>query len=319
MATTYPALIVAFARQDGLERLVAAGLEAGITKFYIAIDGPKNHTHRETQSRMKTYLGHIRKIKEVNIQVWQREVNLGAAVSVLTAVNWFLANEEAGFILEDDLIPTMDFFNFASLALDFYRDNSEVWLVAGSRMNPESDSTSASEWSHYPMIWGWATWASKWAVMSTKLIEIETPGLRKFFSKRVNFWRTGALRAQRGLVDAWDIPLAYAQIRENKLTVIPPVNLVTNIGFDSEATHTSGEVYPLNHPTGTLKSDVQLSTSYSHRKAQIYDKTLEEVLFKIRFHHSFLRFYGPLFDYFKSRKASRGYLRDRLAQVNPPE
>lgn len=315
MATAYPALIVAFARENGLESLVTTSLKAGVKKFYIAIDGPRTDIHRESQSRMHSYLDNIREVEEVEIQIWQREINLGAAVGVLTAINWFFGNEEAGFILEDDLIPSIDFFNFTSLALDHYRDNPEVWLIAGSRMNPESVNPSVSEWSHYPMIWGWATWASKWAVMSTKLIEINQPSLRNLFSKRMNFWWAGALRAQRGLIDAWDIPLAYAQIRERKFTVIPPVNLVTNVGFDSNATHTSGEVFPLNHPTGTLKSDLQFSASISHQDAQIYDQTLEDVLFKIRVHHSFLRLYGPILDYLKSRKVSRGYLQARLDRV----
>jgi hypothetical protein len=42
-------------------------------------------------------------------------------------------------------------------------------------MNPESEHSSISEWSHYPMIWGWATWASKWNEMSAKLFEIDKP------------------------------------------------------------------------------------------------------------------------------------------------
>jgi hypothetical protein len=319
MATSYPALIVAFAREDGLERLVKIGINAGVKKFYVAIDGPKNDLHKASQIRMHSYLQMIRDSEGVDLQIWQREKNLGAAVGVLTAINWFFKNEEAGFILEDDLIPSIDFFNFATLALDNYKDNPEVWLVAGSRMNPNSKYLSNSEWSHYPMIWGWATWAKKWDVMSTKLIEFDQPKLQNFFSKRMNFWWAGASRAQRGLVDAWDIPLAYAQVSERKLTVIPPVNLVTNVGFDANATHTSGAVFPLNHPVGALKSDLKFSSSVGHKDAQIYDQVLEKVLFKIRFRHSFLRLYGPLLDFFKSRSVLRGSLKIRLDQVNLPK
>jgi hypothetical protein len=134
----------------------------------------------------------------------------------------------------------------------------------------------------------------------------------------MNFWRAGASRAQRGLVDAWDLPLAYAQIREKKLTVIPPVNLVTNVGFDLNATHTTGAVFPLNHPVGNLKSDLRFSSSGTHQEANAYDRVLEKNLFKIRFRHSFLRLYGPLIDYFKLRKVSRGYLKVRLDRVKLP-
>jgi hypothetical protein len=318
MATNYPALIVAFAREDGLERLVTIGITAGVKKFYVAIDGPKNEFHRASQSRMHSYLERVREVEKVDVQIWQREENLGAATGVLTAINWFFKKEEAGFILEDDLIPSIDFFNYATFALDTYKNNPEVWLVAGSRMNPESKDLPISEWSYYPMIWGWATWAHKWDVMSIKLITINQPSLRTFFDRRVNFWWAGAVRARRGLVDAWDIPLAYAQFREKKLTVIPPVNFVTNVGFDSNATHTSGAVFPLNHPVGNLKSDLRFSSFINHQDAQNYDQVLEKTLFNIRFHHSFLRLYGPLLDFLKSRTVLRESLRTRLDRVKIP-
>lgn len=319
MATVHPALIIAFAREDGLERLVTASLNAGVKKIYVAIDGPKNDIQLAVQSRMHRFLEDIKDSETVQVQVWQREKNLGAAVGVLTAINWFFRNEEAGYILEDDLVPSADFFNFAGKALERYRDQPDIWLIAGSRMNPEKIPATTSEWSHYPMIWGWATWSDRWNSMFTKITENQQPSLRNYFDKRVNFWSAGAFRAQHGLVDAWDIPLAYAQSRENKLTVIPPVNLVSNIGFDSNATHTSGEVFPLNHPVKKLTTDFQLSSSLDHKLAVDYDRLLERVLFRIKFHHSFLRIYAPILDYLKSRKPNRGELKFRLDQVRLPD
>lgn len=318
MAIIYPALIIAFARENGLKSLVSTSISAGIKKIYVAIDGPKSENQEIAQSRMRDYLEDVRRIEDVDIRIWQREENLGAAVGVVSAVNWFFNNEDAGLILEDDLEPSLDFFNFASSCLEHYKDSPDVWLVAGSRMNPESDDSGISEWSHYPMIWGWATWANRWEVMSTKMIEMDQPSLRGFFNKRANFWRIGAMRAQRGLVDAWDIPLAYVQFRERKLTVIPPVNLVSNVGFDANATHTVGEVFPLNHPTAILNSSFKLSTSINHQHAQNYDRILEKTLFKIRFRHSFLRLYSPSLDYLKAKKVSRGELKSRLDRVVLP-
>ncbi len=319
MATIYPALIISFARKEGLERLVTASLNAGIKKIYVAIDGPKNDIHLAVQSKMRSFLENIQNAENIEVQIWQREKNLGAAVGVLTAINWFFRNEEAGYILEDDLVPSTDFFSFAGNALERYRDQPEIWLIAGSRMNPEKVPPLTSEWSHYPMIWGWATWSDRWNSMYAKLTENEQPSLRSFFDKRVNFWSAGAFRAQRGLVDAWDIPLACAQSRENRLTVIPPVNLVSNIGFDMNATHTSGEVFPLNHPVRKLTTNYQLSNSLDHKLAQDYDRLLERKLFKIKFHHSFLRIYAPILDFFKSRKPNRGGLKFRLDKVIFPD
>jgi hypothetical protein len=319
MATTYPALIVTFAREEGLQRLICAGIDSGIKRFYIAIDGPRTDEHRSTQKRMHDYLARYRNASDIEFFVWQRSKNLGAAAGVLTAINWFFSNEEAGIILEDDLIPSPDFFTFATKALDFYENNQDVWLISGSRMAQTSSRISSSDWSRYPMIWGWATWGTRWRDMSSLIATKDYLPARNFFSARLNFWQTGARRAQSGLVDAWDIPLANAQYKNLKYTVIPPVNLVTNVGFDQQATHTSGAKFPLNHPTNVLPEDFQLLENVSIGNARIYDEFLEKKLFRIKLHHSFLGIYGPILDFFKSKRQSRGSLSKRISDISLPE
>ena len=52
MAATKAALIIAFARADGVERLLKSCNEAGVETIYIAIDGPKTIEHFRIQTRM---------------------------------------------------------------------------------------------------------------------------------------------------------------------------------------------------------------------------------------------------------------------------
>jgi hypothetical protein len=318
MATNYPALIVTFAREEGLQRLVSSGINSGIKRFYIAIDGPRTEEHRLSQVKMHDHLAKYNQVSELEFFVWQRTENLGAAAGVLTAINWFFSREKAGIILEDDLVPSSDFFTFAAKALDYYEHNPDVWVISGSRMLPSAPDNTSSDWSRYPMIWGWATWREKWQSMSSLVTTPDHLSVRNFFSARLNFWHTGARRAQAGLVDAWDTPLANAQFKNMKFTVIPPVNLVTNVGYDMEATHTSGAGYPLNHPVKTLPQDFQLLKSVSFENARLYDRVLEDQLFGIKFHHIFLGIYGPFLDLLKSRKQFRGSLNRRISQITLP-
>lgn len=318
MATSYSALIIAFARPHGLERLIKIGVDSGVKKFYIAIDGPRTREHRISQEIMQDYLSSVRKIPGLEIFTWQRDKNLGAAVSVLTAINWFFTYERAGFILEDDLIPSNDFFSFAASGLDFYEYDPDVWLVSGSRMNPSTLTPYWNDWSRYPMIWGWATWAEKWKEMASSLVVLKTLQNRDFLNARKNFWLVGARRSNNGLVDAWDIPLANAQLNAGKYTVVPPVNLVTNVGFDSNATHTTGDVFPLNHPVQPLSANYQFQLRIENQEANHYDSFLEKNLFKIRFHHSFLRIYSPIIDLYKFRKRKRKPLIERIKIVKQP-
>lgn len=318
MATNYPALIVTFAREEGFQRLISIGIKSGIRRFYIAIDGPRTEEHRISQGKMHDHLAKLNKVSDLEFFVWQRTENLGAAAGVLTAVNWFFSRENAGIILEDDLVPSSDFFTFAAKALDFYENNPDVWVISGSRMLPSASDRTYSDWSRYPMIWGWATWGEKWQSMSSLVTTPDQLSVRNFFNARLNFWHTGARRAQAGLVDAWDMPLANAQFKNMKYTVIPPVNLVTNIGYDMEATHTSGADYPLNHPVEILPDNFRLLQNVSFENAHLYDRVLEDQLFQIKFHHAFLGIYGPFLDLLKSRKQCRGSLSKRMRQITLP-
>jgi hypothetical protein len=68
------------------------------------------------------------------------------------------------------------------------------------------------------------------------------------------FWQIGTRRCLNGIKDAWDIPLASYQLSAGRLTVLPPVNLVSNRGADDYAGNTYIDEWPLNIPVRTLYS-----------------------------------------------------------------
>jgi hypothetical protein len=238
---------------------------------------------------------------------------------VISAIDWFFTNEKSGFILEDDLIPSLDFFKFASDGLAKYELNEDVWMISGSRMVPSQEGQVESDWSCYPMIWGWATWAARWLTMRETYSESDRFNYINFFSAKYNFWSAGSRRAKSGLIDTWDIPLAFAQWSQSKFSMIPPVNLVTNIGFDSQAMHTSGDVFPLNHPAESLPLNYSLSGRPNLISSNRYDKELEEILFRIRPRHRLLRFYSVLINVIRFRGKKLGNLNMRLSQVIFPD
>jgi hypothetical protein len=78
-------------------------------------------------------------------------------------------------------------------------------------------------------------------------------------------WRKIFERVYRGEIDTWDYQWVFANWVEGRSAVLPSVNLITNIGFDSNATHTTGEselanlpthalAFPLIHPVGIIKN-----------------------------------------------------------------
>lgn len=319
MVKNYPALIITYARPDGVSRLLDICHSVGLRKVYIAIDGPSNFAVLQKQLEILKVIEGFQERGSLEIHVWQRSQNLGAAVSVISAVDWFFLNEKSGFILEDDLVPSSDFFRFASDGLTKFELNEEVWMISGSRLVPTAKDQRESEWSCYPMIWGWATWGVRWQIMRRTFTQTDRSRIRYFFSAKYNFWFIGSKRAKLGLVDAWDIPLAFSQWSQSKFSIIPPVNLVTNVGFDAEATHTSGDVFPLNHPSQSLPADYFLTELPSLVSPNSLDSALERTLFRISLRHRALRLYAGLANRVWHRSRKLGDLDVRLSRVVLPD
>jgi len=314
----YPLLIITYARPEGLSRIIDSAIKSGVTVFYVAIDGPRNIEIATSQKFMHSLLEKYAFDSKIKIHIWQRDENLGAACSVLTAIDWFLGKEPAGIILEDDLVPSSDFFDFSSAALDKYADSTEVWSIAGSRILGSNASTGNSDWSTYPMIWGWATWESKWKIMYPLLVGKTKMPFYSLFSPTFNFWAVGARRAKQGIIDAWDIPLANVQHLSKKFSLIPPTNLVTNIGFDKNATHTTNDSFPLNHPIESLPAGYLLPQKVSKQSAKFYDQQLMKRVYFLRKRHSFLRIWAFLSDSFRYRNQNYVSLNEKLMKVNVP-
>lgn len=79
------------------------------------------------------------------------------------------------------------------------------------------------------------------------------------FDKRAcKYWTRMFEAAYSGKIDTWDYQWTFACWLQSGLTILPNVNLVSNIGFEKKGTHTKGKsmvanleskgiVFPLSH------------------------------------------------------------------------
>src|SRR5690606_2095118 len=121
--------------------------------------------------------------------------------------------------------------------------------------------------TRHSFIWGWATWKNRWNKM-----DIEVLGLSEYIeSKHVKnicydeyfkqYWLNQFKMAIDGKVDSWDLPWLFTGWKTESMTICPKRNLVSNIGFRTDATHTTiydplladkktyPVEFPLVHPT----------------------------------------------------------------------
>lgn len=153
---------------------------------------------------------------------------------------------EEAIILEDDCLPDPTFLPYTSQLLARYRDCGQVGIISG--FNPMQSSFPFS-YSYYftklVLIWGWATWRRTWQnydeTMASWPIVKEDELLKLMWKKRrpMENWTKifDSMYSGTG-PNAWSYNLVYSSWMRNWLNIIPRRNLIQNIGFDQEATHT---------------------------------------------------------------------------------
>jgi len=248
------ALIIAYRRYANLQSQVKCLIGAGITKIYIAVDAaPANDLQAGFDVSRTLEIAQNIHVQDEEIRIVTHDSNVGCSAGVLSACDWFFSNENFGVILEDDCIPSPDFFEYVYSARSHLR-LSENWLICGTQFAPQNLALSDWMLSKYPLIWGWATTRDKWKEIAVELKNGAIGNWDKKYGKSdYQYWHAGARRSSQGHVDAWDNILVYRMLLTSKYAILPRQTLVTNIGSDHVATHTSASSKWLSLETGSFK------------------------------------------------------------------
>lgn len=277
-----PCLIITYLRPENCIRLIESLHIQGCKRIYIAIDSGKT---KETKLRQSNYtsLKDKYQYKFDKFEIWQRHKNLGVAVSVITALDWFFKNEDSGVILEDDLEISSNFLKFMSNGLEKLSQHSNIFAISGSNFFP--DEKSVSFLTNYFIGWGWGTWKDRWEKAKISFLSYPTPP-SLCLDEKINFWNMGAYRCKIGSVDTWDLELTK-YVRDNKfLNVVAGSNLVSNVGFGDNSTNTKIDKFPLKMLMQDLNIDDLTFTNLETNPR--FDSKLEKKVFRIKFRHKFL-------------------------------
>jgi hypothetical protein len=279
---THAGLIITYARKENVLRLVDELIKNGVQKIYISIDGPQNKNVEAIQSELKLELNREERDFSNQIQIWQRKVNMGSGASVIASLDWVFSSEEEVIILEDDLEIGEGFFQFMKYGLGEMTHERNLKIVTGT--NPfEKVTKSRPGRLNYPVSWGWATNRANWQDLRALLFSA-TP--TKFSIPQLHknlYWRIGQKRALLGQIEAWDVPLASEMYKTSFYTLVPPDNLVRNIGFDQYAAHTSESAWPLNLPI--FKYGEMINYKFDLSDCVDLNKNFEKQIFQIRTRH----------------------------------
>jgi len=241
-----PILIIAFNRPHTTQIVFEAIRKVRPSKLYFACDGPRLDREGEVERVIRVRQSIDKVDWDCELKTLFQIQNLGCKYAVSNAINWFFQNEERGIILEDDCVPDIDFFYFCDNLLERYKDNSRVMAVTGNNFQcGHKHGDDSYYFSKYMHIWGWASWRRAWEHYDVEMNFWSRWKNSKSWSELFNdtveqkYWRQVFDRVTNGLIDTWDYQLIASIWFQNGLVATPNVNLVRNIGFGPDATHTT--------------------------------------------------------------------------------
>lgn len=284
-----PILFLVFNR-PGLTKIVFEEIKkAKPSELFVAIDGPRQGNPNDLENINKI-LEIVKNIDwECKFKILQREQNLGCGLAISSAIDWFFSYVEEGIILEDDCVPSPDFFVFCKEMLEKYRCNDKVMAINGSNPFSNKDLYYSYAFTSYNLIWGWATWRSAWNyyqydLSNTCSFSRATNLLKKFkfdiISAR-SWYKHLNLAMDNLIINTWDYQWIYACFKNNGKIIIPKVNLIENIGDLEDPTH--GMINMFYSANKTQKLNFPLV----HPSKIFIDKDLEYKIKKERFGNTF--------------------------------
>lgn len=261
MTLKTPVLFLIFNRPDTTARVFSRIKQAQPARLYISSDGARADKIGE-EELVRESRECVKKIDwPCQVKTVFRAQNLGCGKAVAQAIDWFFDSEEEGIILEDDCLPALSFFPFCEQLLHRYRDDEKIMHISGNNfIYPEFKVSDSYYFSKFNHIWGWATWRRAWKHYDFRMKSWSafrnSPEMLNICAELVErkYWEEiFELIFKSEIPTSWDYQWTYTCWANRGLSILPAVNLVSNIGFAKDALHTADLNSPLaNMPTGDI-------------------------------------------------------------------
>lgn len=265
--TTAVGLMV-FNRPERTAQIFSAIRSAQPETLLIVADGPRADRPGEAELCQQT-----RAVVEAvdwpcRVITNYADSNMGCRNRISSGLKWIFEEVEEAIILEDDCLPDPTFFRFCQELLTKYRDDQRIGLIGGNNFLPGGylRYDQSYYFSRFTHIWGWASWRrafQHYDLSMSKWPNLRLSGwLEEVFNNdraQVAYWREKFDQTWAGIINTWDYQLTFSYWVQNFTSICPARNLVSNIGFGADATHTHEATplanlpvypmkFPLNHP-----------------------------------------------------------------------
>lgn len=256
MVCKTPIIFLIFRRPDLTDRVFQAIRQAQPKTLLVVADGPRNAAEAELCYQARAVTEQV----DWDCEVLRNyaDVNLGCRKRVSTGLDWAFDQVEEAIVLEDDCLPHPSFFSYCQDLLARYRDDERIMVISGNNFQDgQQRGNSSYYFSNYNHCWGWASWRRAWRHYDHDLIHWPTFRNEHYLkgvldsNLEIEYWQNIFERLySTGEPNTWDYAWTFTCWLCRGLTVLPNVNLVSNIGFRNDGTHIVSKESPLaNLPT----------------------------------------------------------------------
>lgn len=161
--------------------------------------------------------------------------------------------------LEDDVLPSISFFQYCAELLEKYKDDMRISVICGMNHLEVSEDVNADYFfSRQGSIWGTAMWKRTFLLRDSEFRYANDDYTMKLLKQRTKhnkiFWKRVEAYAKQeyyeGHVAGGEFWHEFNMYGHNQLQIIPKKNMIRNIGYGADSTH-SGELK--NMPFGIRK------------------------------------------------------------------
>lgn len=244
-----PVAIVFFNRPACLKEVFEAVANAKPSKLFLIQDGAREGNAKDAEN--------IQKCREIveqidwNCQVTKiySDVNLGCGKRVSSGITEAFKTVDRLMILEDDCVPSESFFPLCQDLLERYKDDPRINMISG--MNHLGEYACGGNdyfFCKTGAIWGWATWKRVWDLYDYEMKFMSDTYTMDCFKKSLvaniqkkRMLKMGEARYAEFMagkrLSAWTYQFAMLAHLYSQMIIVPRVNMVSNIGAGTEATH----------------------------------------------------------------------------------
>ncbi len=222
---------------------------ASDSEIFIFCDGPRNIKELEQVKEVHKIIDNISGFKKVHI--YKKDLNHGLRSSVIDGINYILKNHNSFIVIEDDIVTSKNFLKFINQALEFYKDEKNIWCITGFNFPtkilpfPKQYKEDIFFVRGKNSSWGWGGWKDRWKKIDFDIEDydqfIKNKKLVKEFNRPAGNMSEMLRFQKQGKINSWAIAMSYAMFKEDGYTVHPVKTMVKNIGFDENATHTTSK------------------------------------------------------------------------------